>query len=337
MTSSVDADTPVVTAAEAARILGVTRGQLLRLAASAPDFPAGERTATGGRVWSRAAIEGWAVTHPDRGPRSAGPEVLPAGRWSGQVNEVASLAAREARALHHHWVGTEHVLLALLHPDCPGAARTVLASFGLTPQLLREAVAASMGDPFEPGQGGTTWSPGALLLLERAALEAVALADGEVASEHVLLALTGVWDERLVAGPLRGIDPLAVRQRVMDSTEGVATPEPPVLAGLVTASDPAPGIALAPTPDGKDPRQRLPWGSKVFVDADGRPLQQGLALAQYFVDRDGNPVLVADGQHPVHVLRDEQGQVLRDGDGQVLVGPVEVPPGCAVVAGREAF
>jgi hypothetical protein len=41
----------------------------------------------------------------------------------------------------------------------------------------------------------------------------------------------------------------------------------------------------------RDPRRRKPWGSKVFVDADGNAVRQGLALRQYLIDRDGNPVL----------------------------------------------
>ncbi len=150
------------TAAEAAGILGVTRGRVLELAASVPDFPPAESTA-GGRVWPRAAIEAWAAAHPDRGPRHTGLEVPSVGGWPPQVERVASLAAAEARALHHGWVGQDHLLLALLYPDCPGAAPAVLASFGVTAQPLREAFVASMGDPHEADQRGTSWSPAAQL------------------------------------------------------------------------------------------------------------------------------------------------------------------------------
>jgi hypothetical protein len=187
-------DQESATAAEAARILGVTRDRVLELAASAPDFPLAESTASGGRIWPRAAIEAWAAAHPDRGPRFTGLEVASIGGWPPQVERVASLAAAEARALHHDWAGQDHLLLALLHPDCPGAAPAVLASFGVTAQPLREAFVASMGDPYEAHHRGTAWSPAAQLVLERANLEAVALADDEVASEHVLLALTGRWE-----------------------------------------------------------------------------------------------------------------------------------------------
>jgi hypothetical protein len=93
--------------------------------------------------------------------------------------------------------------------------------------------------------------------------------------------------------------------------------------------DPASGLELAPTPDGKDPRRRRPWGSAVFADAEGQTFRLGLALRQYFIDRDGNPVLTVDGR-PVHLLVDERGQQVLDGEGRPLIGAVEIPPGCQV-------
>jgi hypothetical protein len=67
----------------------------------------------------------------------------------------------------------------------------------------------------------------------------------------------------------------------------------------------------------------------VFADAEGQTFRQGLALRQYFIDRDGNPVLTADGR-PVHRLVDQQGQQVLDGEGRPLIGAVEIPPGCRV-------
>jgi len=58
-------DPQLVTAAEAARLLGVTRQRFLELAASA-DFPPAEPTPTGGRVWPRVAVQAWAATYPGR-------------------------------------------------------------------------------------------------------------------------------------------------------------------------------------------------------------------------------------------------------------------------------
>ena len=90
----------------------------------------------------------------------------------------------------------------------------------------------------------------------------------------------------------------------------------------------APGLELAPIPDGKDPRCRMPWGSRIFLDADGTPIKRtdGLALRPYFVDRDGNPVLTSDGQ-PVHGVFDEHGREVLAEDGRPRVVPVEIPEG----------
>lgn len=324
-----------VTAAEAARILGVTRSRVIVLSDSEPDFPPAESTATGGRRWRRGAVEAWAAAHPDRGPLHPGIEILPIGQWPWQVRAVVDLAHDEARALHHDWVGQDHLLLALLHPDCPGAARAVLESFGVTAAALREAFVASMGDPYEPHHRGTLFPAGQQLVLERANLEAVVLADAEVASEHVLLALTDRGERGFAVGWMqrRGIDPAALRQRVVDSTEGGELPAPPPADEPARPAelDLAPGLELAPTPDGKDPRRRRPWGSAVFADAESRTFRQGLALRQYFIDRDGNPVLTADGR-PVHLLVDESGQEVLDAEGRPVIAAVEIPPGCQVRA-----
>lgn len=148
-------DSQLVTAAEAARILGVTRGRVIELATSAADFPAAEATATGGRRWLRAAVEAWTAAHPDRGPLHPGLKIPPIGQWPRQVRKVIDLAAEEARALHHYWISEDHLALALLHPACPGAARRVLESFGVTAAPLREAFVASMGDLYEPHHRGS--------------------------------------------------------------------------------------------------------------------------------------------------------------------------------------
>ena len=93
----------------------------------------------------------------------------------------------------------------------------------------------------------------------------------------------------------------------------------------------APGLELAVTPGGKDPRRRMPWGSRIFVDPDGKPIKRadGQALRQYHVDRDGYPVRTSDGQ-PVHAVFDEHGRGVTDEDGRPLIVPVQVPEGSSV-------
>jgi ATP-dependent Clp protease ATP-binding subunit ClpA len=244
---------------------------------------------------------------------------------------------QQARTLHHAWVGQDHLVLALFDPDCPGAASAVLRSFGVTVEPLQQVLIASMGDQGEPDQPGFSWSPAVQLLLERANLEAALLADAEVSSEHVLLALTRRWDGSVTTNWLhrRGLDPIAVRQRVVDLTEGVELPSEALLPALSEAElDPAPELDLAPGPNGEDPRRRRPWGSRVFLEAGGQPVRQRGALKQYFVDRDGNPILTADGQL-IHVQIDELGNNVVDGEGRPLIGPVDVPPDASPYHGAD--
>ena len=325
----------LLSAAEAARILGVTRGRVVELATSDPGFPPSQPSPAGGRTWPRVAIQVWAAAHLDRGPLHRGPTLPEVGGRSPQVWKVANLAGEEAQARNHTWIGPDHLLAALVHPDCPGAARAVLASLGVTAERLQQAHERSFVDPFEPTSGWKTVNPAFQLVLERANLEAVLLADTEVTSEHVLLALASQWaaDARATALPPRGhLDPAAVRRRVLEVTEGVAVPPPPSTRAAARSrggdASAGAGARAGADPEGKDPRRRMPWGSRIFVDADGTPIKHtgGQALRQYYIDRDGNPVLTRDGQ-PVHEVFDEHGQEVLDEDGRPLVVPVEIPEG----------
>ena len=323
-----------VTAAEAARLLGVTRRRVLELAAAA-DFPPAEPTATGGRVWSRVAVQAWAASHPDPGPVFTGPDLPPDGGHPPQIWAILNRAVSEAHEFNHPWIVDDHLVLGMLHPDCPGAAGRVLASFGVLVEPMRQAVVASMGDPWEIKPTHTVLPQATHLVLERANLEAARLADAEVTSEHVLLALTshGQFPTGWLARA--AVTPDAVRQRVMDVTEGVALPEPPRLEPpSLSEHDLAEGLDLAPNPLGHEPRRRRPWGSRGFEVPLDRPPKRGMVGRQYFIDRDGYPVLTSDG-HPVHLVVDEDTVPILDEHGQVMLGPVEVPEGAEMIPGPE--
>jgi Clp amino terminal domain, pathogenicity island component len=326
-------DPQVVTAAEAARLLGVTRQQVLELAAAAGDFPPAQLTATGDRVWPWVAIQEWAVAHPHPGPGPvfSVPEVPALPQRPPRVQQVLDLASRQASILNHDWIGPDHLILGLLDPDCPGAARAVLESFGIRAELLRQAFVESMGDPYDTEPAEATLPPITQLLLERANLEAARLADAEVTSEHVLLAVSSVADGSFAIIWLtrRGIDPDIVRRRVVEVTEGVALPAPTPPADPALEVDPAAALGLAPNPLGHDPRRRRPWGSMPFGVPEDRPPRSGMLPRQYLIDRDGYPVLTTDGQ-PVHVVVNEHGLPVLDEQGQPMLGPVEVPPGAEI-------
>src|SRR5512147_2544464 len=68
--------------------------------------------------------------------------VSPAGRYTGgkidlapETQQVLEYAVDEARRLGHHYIGTEHILLALVRVD--GTAMEVLRRLGVTPDQIR--------------------------------------------------------------------------------------------------------------------------------------------------------------------------------------------------------
>lgn len=253
------------------------------------------------------------------------------------LREIARIAASQARELNHWWLGVDHLLLALLHADCPGEAPAVLGTFGVTPEGARAILIAALGEPFTSPPPYVVWTPNAQLILQSASLECAEMEDDEATSEHVLVALTHVWSGAPLSSELdrRGVSAELVRERVTAVTEGRLEDAagPSLMAVAPQAESHAthlhPGTLLAENPLGLHPIGRRPWGSAVFCDANGRPITQGPTLRQYFVDRDGYPVLTSQGL-PVHVLTDEDGSPAQDAAGEPLLGGVAVPEGSRV-------
>jgi predicted DNA-binding transcriptional regulator AlpA len=314
----------LVGSAEAAAILGISRQRLAQLVTEAVDFPAPEAVLKAGRIWSRAAIEAWAASHPER--QLEGRREVVSGSLDDdppQVRAILRLAGREAAARNHHWIGVEHLELALVHPDCLGAAPRLLAFYNVPVAEAQDRYWAAWGDPFEPSGRPQTITPRVHRVLERARLEALQLQDEDVGSEHVLLAIlsSGRWGSGPISSYLvaRGIDTEVLRARILAVTESDGEERP----------DPLDRFQLALSPAGHDPRRRGPWGSRMFVDAQGRTITRGHWVLQYFVDRDGHPVRTADGQF-VQVPVDEGGNPLPDAHGGPVLGPIDVPAGAVV-------
>lgn len=321
-----------IDAAEAARVLGVSRARVAELAASA-DFPPSETGPMGHRRWRRQAIIQLAATHPEQGSVRQPLDPQVAGGLAPRLDEILRLASAEAERLNHGWVGPDHLLLALLHRDCPGLARAALESSDISLEQIRQKLVESMGDPFDPSDRQLAVPPATPGVLERATLHATELEDDEVLSEHVLLALTDQWRgwgvERLMED--RGVDPRGARERLVSLSDGMLpAPKPPPPR---TWPEPSakriprpPEPELAPSPLGHDPHRRRPWGSGVFSTPEGGSFMQGIALRQYRIDRDGYPILTTDGK-PIHAPIDEEGRYILDEDGNPIDTVIEVPPG----------
>lgn len=321
-------------------MLGVARARVAQLAASS-DFPPSELGPSGYRRWSRHAIIQWAAANPERGPlreplepmRHSGP-----GGMAPKLDQIFRLASMQAEELNHGWVGRDHLLLALLHSECPGLARETLESFGVLLEGIRCAWVESMGDPFEASDRSLVIPPATNHVLERARLNATELEDDEVLGEHVLLALTDDWPGSAPAGLVaeRGGDAASVRKRLVSASDGMLpAPDPPAPRWQPPVSPKRvprpPEPELAPSPLGHDPRRRKPWGSGVFSTPEGKTFTKGHALLQYRIDRDGYPVITTDGQ-PLHSLLDEEGRDVLDEEGHPIETVVDVPAGASMSA-----
>jgi ATP-dependent Clp protease ATP-binding subunit ClpA len=70
-------------------------------------------------------------------------------RFTDQARDVVIHAREEARRLGHDYIGTEHLLLALLDPS-GGATAAVLADAGVDAAVVRDAVRRRLAQPRTP-------------------------------------------------------------------------------------------------------------------------------------------------------------------------------------------
>ncbi|MEM9226443.1 MAG: ATP-dependent Clp protease ATP-binding subunit [Verrucomicrobiota bacterium] len=89
-----------------------------------------------------------------------GPETKPTGNipYTPRVKKVLALAGKEAKALNHSYIGTEHILLGLLR-EGEGVAARVLKSLDVDIDHCRNAILAEL-DPNFTGEGEEATSAG---------------------------------------------------------------------------------------------------------------------------------------------------------------------------------
>lgn len=145
-------------------------------------------------------------------------------RFTEPARHVLELAQDEARSLRHHYVGSEHVLLALLRAE-EGVAANVLNDLGITPEQVRDAVPIGGASP-EVMEGQLRLTPRAKMALELAVREGLAFGDCYVGTAHILVALTRVSD-----GGRRGSYSTWVSTRRGSEARSCACDPPPMAAG----------------------------------------------------------------------------------------------------------
>jgi|HubBroStandDraft_5_1064220.scaffolds.fasta_scaffold08144_1 ATP-dependent Clp protease ATP-binding subunit ClpC len=137
-------------------------------------------------------------------------------RFTDRARRVVVLAQEEARMFNRDYVGTEHILLALIREE-GGVAAQALESLGITEEGARQQVEEIVGrDQPGPQQGHLPMTPRAKKVLQLSLREAIALGHGYIGTEHILLGLIREDDGvaiRVLNG--LGVDPNRVRQQVI--------------------------------------------------------------------------------------------------------------------------
>ena len=123
-------------------------------------------------------------------------------RFTDRARRVLVLAQEEARLLNHGFIGTEHLLLGLVH-EGDGVAARALAELQITLDALREKIEATIGPSGGPPIGSPPFTPRAKKVLELSLREALQLDDNYIGTEHILLGVLregeGVGARMLIA------------------------------------------------------------------------------------------------------------------------------------------
>jgi ATP-dependent Clp protease ATP-binding subunit ClpC len=149
-------------------------------------------------------------------------------RFTDRARRVVVLAQEEARMLNHNYVGTEHILVALIR-EGGGVAAQALESLGITEETARQQVEEVVG-PGQPGpqRGHLPFTPRAKKILQLSMREAIALGHAYIGTEHILLGLLRAEDGvaiRVLNG--LGVDPNRVRQHVIQLVSARRVQEEP--------------------------------------------------------------------------------------------------------------
>jgi ATP-dependent Clp protease ATP-binding subunit ClpA len=147
-------------------------------------------------------------------------------RFTARARRSIVLAQEEARALNHNYIGTEHILLGLLH-EGQGIGPRVLTQFGVTLEGTRTEVLAVIGEGKQPVSGGhIPFTPRAKKVLELALREALTLHHNYIGTEHILLGLIREGDGVAVQILRKHVDLLQVRAAVLDTLQVSVSGEP---------------------------------------------------------------------------------------------------------------
>ncbi len=188
-------------------------------------------------------------------------------RFTDRARRVVVLAQEEARLLNHSYIGTEHILLGLIH-EGEGVAAKALESLGISLEAVRSQVEEIIGQGGSSPSGHIPFTPRAKKVLELSLREALQLGHNYIGTEHILLGLIregeGVAAQVLVK---LGADLSRVRQQVIQLLSGYQGPAGST--GGTGRTEQAPAGVGASSKDADDK-----GGNSQILDQFGRNLTQ---------------------------------------------------------------
>lgn len=141
-------------------------------------------------------------------------------RFTDRARRVIVLAQEEARMLNHNYIGTEHILLGLIH-EGEGVAAKALESMGISLEDVRREVEEIIGHGTQPTTGHIPFTPRAKKVLELSLREGLQMGHKYIGTEFLLLGLIregeGVAAQVLIK---LGADLPRVRQQVIQLLSG---------------------------------------------------------------------------------------------------------------------
>ncbi|MEY4993246.1 MAG: hypothetical protein RIS82_368 [Actinomycetota bacterium] len=152
-------------------------------------------------------------------------------KFTDKARRVVVLAQEEAKLLNHNYIGTEHILLGLIH-EGEGVAAKALESLNINLDSVREQVQEIIGQGQQAPSGHIPFTPRAKKVLELSLREALQLGHSYIGTEHLLLGLIREG-EGVAAQVLTklGADTNRVRQQVIQLLSGFQGKETVAVGG----------------------------------------------------------------------------------------------------------
>lgn len=156
-------------------------------------------------------------------------------KFTDKARRVVVLAQEEAKLLNHNYIGTEHILLGLIH-EGEGVAAKALESLGINLDAVRDQVQEIIGQGQQAPSGHIPFTPRAKKVLELSLREALQLGHSYIGTEHLLLGLIREG-EGVAAQVLTrlGADTNRVRQQVIQLLSGFQGKETVQVGGETVA------------------------------------------------------------------------------------------------------